>query len=94
MDLEVRIPTDRPGGRGGMAVRSYGEVTLVVDLRDSQSGEILARAGDRRDPTRNTDMSLARVETVFVKADTERLFNYWADLMRERLDELRGLEVS
>jgi hypothetical protein len=89
LDLVVRVPTDR-GGRQDVYTRSYGEVSLILELRDSQSGEILARAGDRRDPTRNTDYRLAEVSPVFVRADTQRLFQHWADLLRERLDALRA----
>ncbi len=88
VDLVVRVPTQR-GGRQRNFTRSYGLVTVILELRDSQSGEILARAGDRRDPTRNTSTNLARVSATFVRSDTMRLFQYWADLLRERLDAFR-----
>ncbi len=88
LDLVVRVPTDRMG-RQRSYTRSYGLVSVILELRDSESGEILARAGDRRDPTRDTTSSLAEVSPVFVRADTERLFRYWANLLRERLDALR-----
>jgi hypothetical protein len=71
--------------------RSYGLVTLVLDLHDSQSGEILARAADRRDPTRDTSSSLASVNTAMVRSDVNRLFRHWADLLRERLDAFREM---
>jgi hypothetical protein len=90
IDLVVRFPTER-GGRQQTFTRSYGEVTLVVELRDSESGEILARVADRRDPTRNTDVRLAQVSPTFVKSDTVRLFGYWANLLRERLDFVRTM---
>ncbi len=94
IDLIVRIPTQRTGVRSGMAVRSYGEVTLVLEARDSPSGEILARAADRRDPTPGGGYDLAEVQPTFVRGDTQRLFQYWAGLMRERLDELREVEIE
>ena len=71
--------------------RSYGLVTLILELYDSQSGEILARAADRRDATRDTSNSLARVSTAFVQADVRRLFNYWGGLLREQLDAIRAM---
>lgn len=89
IDLVVTIPTET-AGRQDTYTRSYLMVSLVLELRDSQSGEILARAGDRRDPTRNTDIRMAQVSPALVKADTEALFRYWAGLLRERLDALRG----
>ena len=90
IDLIVRIPTEGVG-RQRTFVASYGEVTLVVEARDSESGEILARAADRRDPTRSS-RDLVEVSSTFVRGDTQRLFRYWAGIMRERLDVLRGVE--
>jgi hypothetical protein len=92
VDLVVRVPTER-SGRDRTYARSYGEVTLLLELRDSQSGEIFARAADRRDPTTNpSGNSMREVSPTFVRADTQRLFEYWADLLRTRLDEVRTLE--
>jgi hypothetical protein len=91
VDLVVNVPTERTAGRQTTYTRSYGLVSLIVELRDSQSGEILLRAGDRRDPTRNTDNRLAEVSPAFVRADTQRLFRHWADLLRERLDAIREM---
>lgn len=89
VDLVVRVPTQRGGGRQRNFTRSYGLVTAVLELRDSQSGEILARAADRRDPTRDTSAGLAEVSATFVRSDTRRLFEHWANLLRERLDAFR-----
>jgi hypothetical protein len=88
IDLVVRVPTQREG-RQDVYTRSYGLVTVILELHDSQSGEILVRAGDRRDPTRDTSAGLARVSPTFVRSDTMRLFQYWANLLRERLDAFR-----
>jgi len=94
IDLVVRIPTRQDSGRGGVAVRSYGEVTLVVEVRDSQSGEILARAAERRDPTRSSAQNVTVVRAASVRNDTRVMFAYWAGILRERLDDLRGVEVE
>lgn len=90
IDLVVTAPTDR-SGRGALFVRSYGMVSLILEVRDSQSGEILARAGDRRDPTRDTNDRLAEVSPQFMRADVARLFEFWAALVRDRFDELRAV---
>ena len=94
LDLIVRIPTQASAGRNRTFVSSYGEVTLVVEVRDSESGEILARAADRRNPTGSTVRDLVEVSPVFVRSDTQRLFQYWAENMRDRLDELRAVEIE
>lgn len=89
IDLVVNVPTQGGAGRSETYTRSYYQVSLILELRDAQSGEILVRAGDRRDPTRNTDVNLARVSPTYVRADTERMFEYWANLLRERMDAFR-----
>ena len=94
VDLIVRVPTQRAGGRDRSYARSYGEVSLIMELRDSQSGEILVRAGDRRDPTGNTAQGLVEVRPAFVRADVKRMFDFWADLLRKRLDEVRELGMG
>jgi hypothetical protein len=93
IDLVVRIPTESIAARDRTYTRSYGEVTLVFELRDSASGEVLVRAADRRDPTRNTDARLAEVSPSFVRGDTRMMFNYWAGLLRTRLDEIRSVDL-
>ena len=90
VDLIVKVPTDR-GGRQRSFTRSYGEVTLILELRDSESGRILARVAERRDPTRDTSGGLAEVSSVFMRADATALFRYWAELMRQRLDDVRAM---
>ena len=94
IDLIVRIPTQQVGGRSRVFARSYGEVTAVLEARDSQSGEILARAADRRDPTTGGTQGMARVEAGMIRNDVRRLFRSWADILRESLDALRELEVD
>jgi len=89
MDLIVRIPTES-GGRDRTFVASYGEVTMVVEARDSESGEILARGAVRMSPT-NAARDLVAVSPTFVRRDTERMFRHWAERMRDRLDDLRGV---
>ncbi len=88
VDLVVRVPTEKVGSERTYA-SSYGEVTLILELRDSESEQILARAADRRDPTNNPGNTLVVVSPAFVRGDTERLFDHWASLLRQRLDEVR-----
>lgn len=47
LDLVSNVPPE-PIGRGDIYLTKIGEATLVLEIRDSQSGEILARAIDRR----------------------------------------------
>ena len=47
LDIISRVPPDLVG-RGDIYLRSVGEATLVIEARDSLSGETIFRAVDRR----------------------------------------------
>ncbi|WP_116812837.1 DUF3313 family protein [Steroidobacter cummioxidans] len=72
-------------------VRTYtadaGEMTLVVELRDSVTGTLLSRAFDRR----NADnMSWQWTNSVTNSAEAKRIITSWADTLRNALDASRG----
>jgi hypothetical protein len=67
---------------------SAGTMALYVELYDSVSNEILARAVDQRRANHIGDVE----ETSFGTntADARRLLKHWADLLIEKLDEVHG----
>lgn len=72
-------------------VRTYtadaGEMTLVVELRDSVTGTLLSRAFDRR----NADnMSWQWTNSVTNSAEAKRIITGWADTLRNALDASRS----
>jgi len=93
IDLIVRFDANATVGRNRAFANSYGEVTMILELRDSQSGEILARVADRRDPTRNTN-EVVEVRQTFVRSDVTRMFRHWGTTLRERLDAVRAADLS
>jgi hypothetical protein len=88
IDVVSNIPPDVDSarfGRGGVYLTSVGDATLVIELRDSESGEILARAADRR----AAEAAFAfEVNTVTAWSEVRRLASYWASLLRRRLEEI------
>ena len=94
MDLIIAVPTQESGANVNRFARSAGAVTLVMEIRDSQSGEIIARVADRQDPSASGSGNMVRVSPQAVRADMRRLFERWATLLRERLDELRSVEID
>jgi len=88
IDVVSNIPPDIESaryGRGGVYLTSVGDATLVIELRDSQSGEILARAADRR----AAESPFAfEVNSVTAWSEVRRLASYWASLLRRRLEEI------
>jgi len=89
IDLVVTVPTEEPAGRSRTFAESYGAVTLVVELRDSETGEIFARVADRKEPGSNFGMN--EVSRVSVTSDLRRLFNFWSGYLREGVDKVRSL---
>ena len=92
IDLVVRFDREATVGRNRQYTDSYGEVTMILELKDSESGEILARVADRRDPTRTT-YEVVEVRSTFVRSDVTRMFRHWGETLRERLDAVRAAEL-
>lgn len=87
IDINVTAPDMTPG-RSVVITASKGSMTLVAELRDSESGTLLARAVDR-----SVDDSSFRWEVAnsVTNADAaRRAAAGWANILRERLDAARG----
>jgi len=93
LDLVVRVDAEGTVGRDRSFTSSYGEVSMILELHDSESGEVLARVAERRDPTRNPN-GMVEVSTTFVRSDVTRMFRIWAETLRERLDAVRAADLS
>jgi hypothetical protein len=88
IDLDVAAPDTNSAGRSKTFTTSTGAMTLVIELYDSVSNEILARAIDRRRArnagniqwtTRGTNRAAAR-----------KILSRWANLLVSRLDDVHG----
>ena len=85
IDVESNAPPymDSPGV--GIYLTSVGAATLLIELRDSQSNDLLGRAADRR----AADAPFAiNVNSVTGWSEVRRLAQSWASLVRERLEEI------
>jgi len=73
-------------GRGAMALQAVGEVTLIIELFDSQSGEILARGVD----TKAIEGAAMAQDGGLVSRweDVDKLCARWASTTRMRLESL------
>jgi hypothetical protein len=88
-NAEVTVPTQEPVGRSRTFAESYGAVTLVIELRESETGEIFARVADRKEPGLNVGMN--EVSRVTVTSDLKRLFKFWSGYLREGVDKVRSI---
>jgi len=89
LDIVSRVPPEEPG-RNEIFLDEVGEATLVLELQDSQSGETLARAVDRRaaDPVDDGDTNVSRVTSVQAWTEVRRVARRWANTVTQGLDQL------
>jgi hypothetical protein len=91
IDVVSHVPSDANSPRftrGGIYLSSVGAATLVVELRDSESNEVLARAADRRSAEA---MRAFEYNEVQGWAEVRRLAKNWARTLRQRLEEFNGV---
>jgi hypothetical protein len=87
LDVVSFVPDmQNQAGRFNIILASVGEVTLVLELRDSQSGTVLARSVDRRAAQRAGGTQGFDANRVTVEAEVRRLMRFWARRLREGLD--------
>lgn len=89
IDVVSFVPPDTVGRRR-VFLSSVGEATLVLELRDSETGEVLARMADRRAGDRG-GMGMEIQQRVEVRSEVRRVLREWARRLRQRLDEITTL---
>jgi hypothetical protein len=84
LDVVSYVPP-QPTSNVAIYITKVAEATLVIELRDSITETILARAVDRRAAEDSTRMSQStRVRN---NAEIRRMAGVWGRLLRERLDQ-------
>jgi hypothetical protein len=87
INLDVNAPDVRSAGMSRSYTTSAGEMTLSLELVDGTTGEVLARAVDRK---RGMDTGMMEwTSSVSNKADADRTLARWAKVLRQGLDEAR-----
>ena len=89
LDIVSRVPP-QISGRGDIFLDSVGEMTIVLQLADSETGEVLARAAERR-AAQSPGGRVQRSSPVTTWGEVRSLARRWARLLRERLDQLHEL---
>ena len=88
VNLYVTAPDTMSAGRSRTYTASSGQMTLVAELRDSETGELLARAVDTRRGRSTGTLSITN--NVTNTADARRAIGVWATTLRQGLEELYG----
>jgi hypothetical protein len=93
IDLDITATDTRSAGRSRTATATAGSATLVLELFDSVSGQIIARAADRQ-RVRSRGGRVAFSNRITNVAEARRMFGSWADILRERLDRYYPSKTS
>jgi len=88
VDLRISAPDTNKSARSRSYTTVAGSMTLVLELYDSVSNEILARALDRRQ-SRNVG-GIRWTNRVTNVAAAREILNRWASLLVAKLDQVEG----
>jgi hypothetical protein len=93
VDLSVDVPP-YTGGERSFIVKA-GEITLILDVRDSRTGMPLARMADKRRiaPTSAGITSGYESNPVNNWGAVRNICNDWARILRSGLDDLHQIEI-
>jgi hypothetical protein len=87
VDVYVNAPDVASASRGRTYVMNAGKMTLVIELKDSETGAVLARAADRAKAREQMQMTWADKSW---NADEARgMITAWAKILRERFEAMR-----
>lgn len=89
IDLIVNAPDVPSAGRTRTYTMSTGSLTLVAELFDSQSNEVLSRVADHRESRFNETLQLTN--SVINDAEVRDAASRWARILRDTLDKAHGI---
>lgn len=84
-DIVAMVPPRSVSSVSNIALQAAADATLVIELSDSESGNILARVYDRR-TFEGTAIAQRQDSPLTQWEDVETVCNRWATTVRERLD--------
>ena len=86
-NLYINAPGTGPA-RSRTIVRSAGEMTLIAELADSASGQVLARVADRREAN-SSHMQLS--DSSINEFEARNIATVWAKALKRALDNAHAL---
>lgn len=88
INLDPTAPETPTSGRSTSFVQSAGEMTLYIEIYDSVSGALIAKALDRKIDKGNAGY-YTWANSVTNKVAAERILKGWANILLETLNEAR-----
>jgi len=90
VNVYLNAPDAGNSARTRTFVSTAGEMTLVAELSDSASGQVLTRVADRREAT-TTGFRLGRVNGFVNENEAREIASQWARILRRTLDQAHGV---
>jgi hypothetical protein len=90
LDLQLLVPTRTAADRSDTFVQVQGAVTLLLEISDSQSREMLVRASERQ-AIQNPGGGAQELGPTATTADARFLFHHWARMLRGWLDDVSDI---
>ena len=87
-DIVSNVPPEHIG-RSDIFLSSVGEVTIIIEVVDSMSNEVIFRGMERRVAGRQGGQAI-RANRATTWAEVRRLMRRWASTLREGLDSIPG----
>jgi hypothetical protein len=90
INLDIVAPETLGSGRSNSYTRSAGEMTLYIELRDSVTGKLIAKAADRHIDNPNNAGFITWVNEQTNKSVATNILQDWADILLVTLNEARS----
>jgi hypothetical protein len=90
VNLDINVPQTHGSGRSNTYTRSAGEMTLYIELFDSVTGDLIAKALDRKVDNPNDVGFYTWANSQSNKAASVRILRGWADILLNALNEARS----
>jgi hypothetical protein len=84
LDLDINVPDSMSGGRTRTYSRDTGSMTMYIELYDSETDDLLAKAMDKR-VSRNS-MYMYMQSRPAIRSEARRMMKPWAEALRQGLD--------
>lgn len=89
INLDIKAPEQHGAGRSTSYTRSAGEMTLYIELHDSETGDLIAKALDRRIDNPNEQGFYTWANASSNQRAAERIIKGWADILLNVLNEAK-----
>jgi hypothetical protein len=90
VNLDVTAPEQHGAGRSSSYTRSAGEMTLYIELFDSETGDLIAKALDRRIDNENDVGFYTWATSSSNKQAAAKILKGWANILLNALNEAKN----